>query len=100
MLGRQHFQNARVRTVAAMTIVLAFWGAAYLAWVVSFVALGVGIDDPRNSEWMWAGRVAGVVAVVLWLASGPVSYVVGRRRLFLTAPLGFVAVAAVIVAVG
>jgi hypothetical protein len=97
--ARQYFQNARVRTVAAMTLLLAFWVAAYLAAVVAIVPQ-LDIDDPRNSAGMWVGRAATVVAVVLWFASGPVSYVVGRRRLFLAAPLLFAAVAAVIVAMG
>jgi hypothetical protein len=82
-----------------MTLLLAFWFAAYLAAVVAIVPQ-LDIDDPRNSAGMWVGRAATVVAVVLWLTSGPVSYVVGRRRLFLAAPLLFAAVAAVIVAMG
>jgi hypothetical protein len=82
-----------------MALRLAFWFAAYLAAVVAIVPQ-LDIDDPRNSAGMWVARAATVVAVVLWLTSGPVSYVVGRRRLFLAAPLLFAAVAAVIVAMG
>ena len=86
--------------VAASATLLAFWIGAYFCAVVAIVArIGVDIDRPDGGSGGSVGAIAPVMAVGLYVASGPVSYLVGRRRLFLAAPLLFAVMAAVVLAV-
>jgi hypothetical protein len=68
-------------------------GGAATMWIASTLAVGVALTAPMagfdegDDAGSSVGALALVAAVLLYLGSGPVAYLIARRRWLLTLPL-------------